>query len=100
MFTGIVEDFGEVEAVEHLGDFARIHVRSSVVTQDARPGDSICVSGVCLTVTSLIGSQPAPRGFAADVGREVMSPVTVRQTPFTQMESPTRASSVTTVLRT
>ena len=54
MFTGIVEDLGEVEAVEHLGDFARIHVRSSVVTQDAKPGDSICVSGVCLTVTALI----------------------------------------------
>ena len=37
MFTGIVEDLGEVEAVEHLGDFARIHVRSSVAAQDARP---------------------------------------------------------------
>ena len=60
MFTGIVEDLGEVEAVEHLGDFARIHVRSAVVTQDARLGDSICVNGVCLTVTGLITSRPAP----------------------------------------
>jgi riboflavin synthase len=60
LFTGIVEDLGEVEAVEHLGDFARIHVRSAVVTQDARPGDSICVNGVCLTVTGLITSRPAP----------------------------------------
>ena len=84
MFTGIVEDLGEVEAVEHLGDFARIHVRSAVVTQDARPGDSICVSGVCLTVTSLIGSRPrpagesqeppspAPLGFTADVMGETL----------------------------
>ena len=84
MFTGIVEDLGEVEAVEHLGDFARIHVRSPVVTQDARPGDSICVSGVCLTVTSLIGSRPRPAaeaqeppsptplGFAADVMGETL----------------------------
>ncbi len=70
MFTGIVEDLGEVEAVEHLGDFARIHVRSTVVTQDARPGDSICVSGVCLTVTSLISSRPRP----ADEGQEPPSP--------------------------
>jgi riboflavin synthase len=62
LFTGIVEDLGEVEAVEHLGDFARIHVRSSVAAQDARPGDSICVSGVCLTVTSLITAGPAPAG--------------------------------------
>ena len=65
MFTGIVEDLGEVEAVEHLGDFARIHVRSSVVTQDAKPGDSICVNGVCLTVTGLITSRPAPTGSQA-----------------------------------
>jgi riboflavin synthase len=84
LFTGIVEDLGEVEAVEHLGDFARIHVRSAVVTQDARLGDSICVNGVCLTVTGLItsrsdpaGSQaprePAtPTGFAADVMGETL----------------------------
>ena len=65
MFTGIVEDLGEVEAVEHLGDFARIHVRSTVVTQDARLGDSICVNGVCLTVTGLITSRPAPAGSPA-----------------------------------
>ncbi|MGH3291009.1 MAG: riboflavin synthase [Trebonia sp.] len=82
MFTGIVEDLGEVESVEHLGDFARIHVRSAVVTQDAKPGDSICVSGVCLTVTSLTSSRPAhgtqeppsrtPLGFAADVMGETL----------------------------
>ena len=84
MFTGIVEDLGEVEAVEHLGDFARIHVRSTVVTQDAKPGDSICVSGVCLTVTALISARPRPAeepheppsltplGFAADVMGETL----------------------------
>ena len=64
MFTGIVEDLGEVEALEHLGDFARIHVRSTVVTQDARVGDSICVNGVCLTVTGLITARPGPAGSA------------------------------------
>ena len=59
MFTGIVEDLGEVEAVEHLGDFARIQIRSAAVTQDARPGDSIAVNGVCLTVTALIAGRPS-----------------------------------------
>ena len=88
MFTGIVEDLGEVEAVEHLGDFARIHVRSATVTQDARPGDSIAVNGVCLTVTALIAGRPGdtpppapsepghgspPRGFAADVMGETLA---------------------------
>jgi riboflavin synthase len=88
LFTGIVEDLGEVEAVEHLGDFARIHVRSAVVTQDARLGDSICVNGVCLTVTGLLTSRPAPAdparastaappsatpiGFTADVMGETL----------------------------
>jgi riboflavin synthase len=78
LFTGIVEDLGEVQAVEHLGDFARIHIRSAVVTQDARPGDSICVNGVCLTVTAIIASRPtpdgpsAPLGFTADVMGETL----------------------------
>ena len=75
MFTGIVEDLGEVEAIDHQGDFARIHVRSSVVTSDARPGDSICVSGVCLTVTGSArgtATLPQPARFTADVMGETL----------------------------
>jgi riboflavin synthase len=70
MFTGIVEDLGEVEAIEHEGDSARIFVRSALVTQDARPGDSIAVNGVCLTVTGLLADPP--RGFTADVMGETL----------------------------
>jgi riboflavin synthase len=85
MFTGIVEDLGEVRDIEQLGDFARIHVFSSVVTSDARPGDSICVNGVCLTVTGLLGASPQPGGapgndpsgppvgFSADVMGETLA---------------------------
>jgi riboflavin synthase len=68
MFTGIVEDLGEVAAVEHSGDFARVHVRSATVTEDARPGDSIAVNGVCLTVTTLLA-----QGFTADVMGETLA---------------------------
>jgi riboflavin synthase len=77
MFTGIVEDLGEVREVEQLGDFARLHILSSVVTADARLGDSICVNGVCLTVTGLLSApgQPAspPTGFTADVMGETLA---------------------------
>ena len=50
MFTGIVEELGEVTAVEKLGDSSRFRLRGPVVTQGARHGDSIAVNGVCLTV--------------------------------------------------
>jgi riboflavin synthase len=68
MFTGIVEDLGEVQAVEEQGDSVRIHIRSATVTKDAHPGDSICVNGVCLTVTALL-----PTGFVADVMGETLA---------------------------
>jgi riboflavin synthase len=67
MFTGIVEELGEVVSVEHLGGAARITVRGPQVTSDARPGDSIAVNGTCLTVTGLDGSD-----FTADVMAETL----------------------------
>jgi riboflavin synthase len=50
MFTGIVEELGEVVALEEFGDSARLTVRGPVVTAGASAGDSIAVNGVCLTV--------------------------------------------------
>ena len=63
MFTGIVEEAGEITEVVHLpGEALRLVVRGPLVTQGTRHGDSIAVNGVCLTVTAL-GDQT----FAADV---------------------------------
>jgi len=94
MFTGIVEDLGEVEAIEHEGDSARIFIRSATVTQGARTGDSIAVNGVCLTITSLIGGMAdgtgppgAPRGFVADVMGE-----TLRRTSLKDIAPGTRVN--------
>jgi riboflavin synthase len=50
MFTGIVEEIGEVTAVAPSGDGVRITVRAPKAVSDAAHGDSISVSGVCLTV--------------------------------------------------
>jgi len=63
MFTGIIEEIGVIEAIEDRGEDARISVRGPLVTGDAHLGDSIAVSGVCLTVADL----PGDGTFAADV---------------------------------
>jgi riboflavin synthase len=67
VFTGIVEELGEVAAVEDLGDSSRFRLRGPVVTQDARHGDSIAVNGVCLTVVEQEGDE-----FTADVMAETL----------------------------
>ena len=51
MFTGIVEELGEVVALEEFGDAARLTVRGPLVAAGASAGDSIAINGVCLTVT-------------------------------------------------
>ena len=68
MFTGIVEELGEVVAKEDLGDAARFTLRGPTVTSDARHGDSIAVNGVCLTVVDVLPGG----GFTADVMAETL----------------------------
>jgi riboflavin synthase len=67
VFTGIVEELGEVVALEELADAARLVVRGPLVTSDAKHGDSIAVNGVCLTVVDA-----ADGTFSADVMRETL----------------------------
>jgi riboflavin synthase len=50
MFTGIIEELGEVLTWDRNGDAARITVKAPIATSDAKHGDSISVGGVCLTV--------------------------------------------------
>ena len=50
MFTGIVEELGEVVALDRLKDSVRLTVRGPRVVSDASHGDSIAVNGCCLTV--------------------------------------------------
>lgn len=56
MFTGIVEEIGEVLAVRESAEVTVVTVRGRVVTTDAGHGDSIAVNGVCLTVINPEGS--------------------------------------------
>lgn len=67
MFTGIVEEIGEIVDVVGQEDAARVRVRGPLVISDARPGDSIAVNGVCLTVT-----EPTRDEFGVDVMGETL----------------------------
>ncbi len=67
MFTGIVEELGTVSAVEPFGDGALVRVKAQLICSDAMAGNSIAVSGVCLTVTEVTSD-----GFTADVMAETL----------------------------
>ncbi|HWC82507.1 MAG TPA: riboflavin synthase [Pseudonocardiaceae bacterium] len=67
MFTGIVEELGEVVDVAQLPNAARLTVAGPVVTSDAKHGDSIAVNGVCLTVVEVSGQT-----FTVDVVAETL----------------------------
>ena len=67
MFTGIVEELGEVTGSIDLGDSIRLEVRGPLVADGAVRGDSVSVNGVCLTVV-----EPTAEGFLADVMRETL----------------------------
>jgi riboflavin synthase len=80
VFTGIVEELGDVVAIEELGDappataggtrsrYARFRLRGPVVTEGAKHGDSIAVNGVCLTVVDFGDGE-----FTADVMAETLN---------------------------
>lgn len=67
MFTGIIEETGELWEVKKETLSARIKIRCRKVLEGTKIGDSIAVNGICLTVTSL-----AKDGFTADVMAETM----------------------------
>jgi riboflavin synthase len=67
MFTGIVEELGEVVALDREGDSARLTVRGPVVVSDAVHGASIAVNGVCLTVVDV-----KDEAFTVDVMKETL----------------------------
>lgn len=71
MFTGIIEELGEIVAIEAAGDGIRVTVRAPLAVSDAATGDSIAVSGTCLTV---VGS--GADWFAADVMAETVGATT------------------------
>lgn len=72
MFTGIIEEIGEITAIADAGDGWRLTVRAPKAAADAVHGESIAVSGVCLTV---VGS--TAETFDADVMKQTLDVATL-----------------------
>lgn len=73
MFTGIIQSMGKVRGMRKQGLDGILEIETPMDMTDVSPGDSIAVSGVCLTVTV-----KAPRGFTADVSAETLSRTTLK----------------------
>lgn len=67
MFTGIIEEIGEITAISPSGDGWRLTVRAPQAAADAVHGESIAVSGVCLTVVA-----SGADSFDADVMKQTL----------------------------
>ena len=78
MFTGIIEETGEISEIKKETLSAKIKIRCRKVLEGTKVGDSIAVNGICLTVTSL-----AKDGFTADVMAETM-----RRSSLSQLKVP------------
>lgn len=73
MFTGIVEELGEVTSITELADDSlRITIRGPLAVSDSKLGDSIAVNGVCLTAVEITNET-----FSADVMRESLNRSTI-----------------------
>jgi riboflavin synthase len=90
MFTGLVEAVGEVVELKPTSAGARLHV-ATALAEELRPGDSLAVNGVCLTVIRAEGGE-----VHADVGPETLRVTTLGGLTagrLTNLERPLRADS-------
>lgn len=65
MFTGIIEEVGRVTRIEELGENRRINVAANITPKQLSTGNSVSVSGVCLTALDI-----RPESFCADLAPE------------------------------
>jgi riboflavin synthase len=90
MFTGIIEEVGKVIAIEVHGEKRRVTVTCSKLLPELKQGDSISVSGVCLTAVDL-----AKNSFTADLAQETWTRTSfsrLKQGAVVNLELPMRAN--------
>ena len=82
MFTGIIEELGQVTAIDINGQNRRLTVASSKLVKELKQGDSISVSGVCLTAVDI-----SSNSFTCDLAQE-----TWRRTSFSRLKPKARST--------
>ena len=73
MFTGIIEEVGEIVGVSDTGDFRRVVIRAPGVISDIEAGSSVATDGVCITAREVKGDT-----FTADLSRETLERTTLK----------------------
>ncbi|MGB6384625.1 MAG: riboflavin synthase [Terriglobales bacterium] len=89
MFTGIIEEVGKVVKIEQYGENRRIIVEAASTAKELRTGDSVAVSGVCLTALDI-----KPKSFAADLAPETWARTSLsrmHQDALVNLELPMKA---------
>jgi riboflavin synthase len=79
MFTGIIEEVGRVVRIEQRGENRRVTIAAENAPKELKPGDSVAVSGVCLTAVDI-----KPNSFCAD-----LAPETWERTSFSRIHEGT-----------
>jgi riboflavin synthase len=90
MFTGIIEDVGRVAGIAKKNGNRRLTVSASQLQKELKKGDSIAVSGVCLTAVEI-----TPESFAADLADETWKRTSfsrIKKGALVNLELPMRAN--------
>src|SRR5271168_3406243 len=89
MFTGIIEEVGRVTSIAHEGEGRRLTVAASHLVKELKKGDSIAVSGVCLTAVEITS-----QSFGADLAEETWNRTSfsrIKPGALVNLELPMRA---------
>jgi riboflavin synthase len=90
MFTGIIEEVGKIVSIEQRGENRRIVVEAAVTPKQLETGQSVSVSGVCLTALDI-----KPKSFSADLAPETWARTSfsrIREGALVNLELPMRAN--------
>ena len=82
MFTGIIEEVGRVARIDQRGEDRRMTIAAERAPKELKPGDSVAVSGVCLTAVDI-----KPGSFSAD-----LAPETWMRTSFSRLHQEARVN--------